>query len=357
VATRSEELTRQGRFALTRRELPTLPQRALSWTLWQTAVWLGLGVFGLATHALAPALAIGVAACTTRPRHLPLALLVVPAVGLSTAAAVALGLPAWSAAGLAGGLAAGWLELGRRRPWRLVNASLAGAALLPRGLLVQQQLAGVLPAGLAWPLTTLMASVITALTLVVVAVDWRSLARIPSPRRIRSTLAPRYQEPCLQAWEHDQVVRGMAPDEETRDGLGEVAAWVYRLSMGLQEQDSELGQLSQEDIGQRLAAARAAVDATDDAYTRDRRQATLRHLERMEQHRDALALERQRTESLVDYALATLEEARAGLAFSRRGAGGAAPEGIDQVLHRLRAHANAEAARRDTARELEVATV
>jgi hypothetical protein len=357
VATRSEALTRQGRFTLARVELPTLPRRAVSWTLWQSAVLLGLGVAGLDSHALAPALAVGIAASTTRPRHIPLALLVVPAVLLAAAAALSVGVPAWTAAGLSGGLAAGVLELGRRRPWRLLNAALAGAVLLPMGLLVQQQLVTLLPAGVGLPLTTLLASTLSALTLVVVAVDWRVLARIPSPRRIRSTLAPQYRSPCLQAWEHDQVVRGMAPDEETRDGLGEVAAWVYRLSRGLQDQDGELGLLSQEDIGQRLEAARQAVHATDDAYTRDRRKATLRHLERMEQHREALALERQRTESLVDYALATLQEARAGLAFSRRGAGGPAPEGIDQVLQRLRTHANAEAARRDTARELEVAAV
>ncbi len=357
MSTRSEALTRQGRFALASVEIPTLPRRVITWTLWQTAVLLGLAAVGMAESAFAPAIAVGIAACSTRPKHLPFALVVVPATTITVAAALAMGLPGWSAAGLVGGLAAGFLSLGRRQPWRLLNTALAGATLLPLGLLAQLHISALLPAGLALPLTTLVASGLTALLLVVMAVDWRPIARIPSPRRIRSTLAPQYQEPCLQAWEHDRVVRGMAPDRETRDGLGEVAAWVYRLSLGLQDQDSELGLLSEEDIGERVEAARKAVYATDDAYTRDRRQATLRHLERMEQHRDALALERQRTESLVDYALATLAEARAGLAFSRRGTGGPAPEGIDQVLQRLRAHATAEAARRDTARELEVASV
>jgi len=318
---------------------------------------LGLAALGLGASAYAPAVAIGIAACTTRPRHLPFAIAAVPATVLAVAAALAMGLPAWSTAGLVGGLAAAWLTIGHRQPWRLLNGALAGAALLPAGLLLQHHLTAVLPVGLALPVTTLLASLMTALLLVVVAVDWRPLARIPSPRRIRSTLAPQYRDPCLKAWEHDRVVRSMAPDRETRDGLGEVAAWVYRLSLGLQEQDSELGLLSQEDIGDRIEAARKAVYETDDPYTRDRRQATLRHLERMEQHRDALALERQRTESLVEYALATLAEARAGLAFSRRGVGGPAPEGIDQVLQRLRAHATAEAARRDTARELEATAV
>lgn len=357
MATRSEAALQQGRFALATVAIPTLPRRVLTWSLWQTAAMLGLAAVGLGESAFAPAVAVGIAACTTRPRHLPFALVVIPATVLAVAAAVAMGLPAWSAAGLVGGLAVAFLSLGRRQPWRLLNTALAGAALLPLGLLAQHHLAALLPLGMALPVTTLVASLLTALLLVVMAVDWRPLDRIPSPRRIRSTLAPCYQEPCLQAWQHDRVVRTMAPDRETRDGLGEVAAWVYRLSLGLQEQDSELGLLSQEDIGDRVASARKAVYGTDDAYTRDRRQATLRHLERMEQHREALALERQRTESLVDYALATLAEARAGLAFSRRGTGGPAPEGIDQVLQRLRTHATAEAARRDTVRELEVASV
>ncbi len=357
MATRSDALLHQGRFALAPFQLPTLPRRVLTWSLWQTAAWLLLAAVGLGESAFTPAVAIGIAACTARPRHLPLAALVVPTGVLAVLAATAMGIPAWSAAGLVGGLAAAWLSLGRHQPWRLVNTALAGATLLPLGLLAQHQLSSLLPAGLALPVTTLIASGVTALLLVVMAVDWRPLARIPSPRRIRATLAPQYQPPCLQAWEHDRVVRKMAPDRETRDGLGEVAAWVYRLSIGLQEQDGELTLLSTEDIGERVTVARRAVYETDDAYTRDRRQATLRHLERMEQHRDALALERQRTESLVDYALATLAEARAGLAFSRRGTGGPAPEGIDQVLQRLRAHATAEAARRDTVRELEVASV
>jgi len=357
VSTRSETMLHQGRFALATVEIPTLPRRVLTWTLWQTAAGLGLAALGLGASAFAPAVAVGLAACTTRPRHLPFTLLVIPAAVLAVAASMAVGLPAWSASGLVAGLAAAWLTLGRHQAWRLLNTALAGAALLPLGLLAQHYLTALLPVGLALPVTTLVASLLTALLLVVMAVDWRPLARIPSPRRIRSTLAPQYQEPCLKAWEHDRVVRSMAPDRETRDGLGEVAAWVYRLSLGLQEQDTELGLLSQEDIGDRIEGARRAVYETDDAYTRDRRQATLRHLERMEQHREALALERQRTESLVEYALATLAEARAGLAFSRRGTGGPAPEGIDQVLQRLRTHATAEAARRDTARELEVASV
>ncbi len=355
MATHTEALLHQGRFALANIELPSLPRRMLTWALWQSAAWLGLAAAGMAESAYAPAVAVGLAACTTRPRHLPLAAVTIPAAVLAVAAALAAGIPPWSAAGLVGGLAVAWLSLGRRQSWRLLNTALAGAALLPLGLLVQHELALLLPAGLALPVTTLVAAGITSGLLLVMAVDWRPVSRIPSRRRIRATLAPRYREPCLQAWEHDRVVRTMAPDPETRDGLGEVAAWVYRLSIGIQAQDSELDLLSQEDIGDRVTAAREAVYATEDPYTRDRRQATLRHLERMEQHRDALALERQRTESLVDYALATLAEARAGLAFSRRGVG-PAPEGIDQVLQRLRAHATEEAARRSTVRELEVAS-
>lgn len=352
--TRSDVLAPQGRYALVPAQLPKLPQRMLGWTLWQTAALLGLTALGLADTVYGPALAVGLAACSARPKHLPFAILVIPLAVLAALAATAMGAPAWTAVGLVAGLAAGWLELGRRAPWRLLNASLAGAALVPLALWTQSQLATLLPAGIAAPIAALTAGLIAAPVLAVVAVDWRPLARIPSPRRIRATLAPAYQPACLDAWKHDRVVRDMAPDRETRDGLGEVAAWVYRLSIGLQEQDAELEQLAGEDIGERVEAARKAVYETDDAYIRDRRQATLRHLELMEHHREALALERQRTESLVDYALATLAEARAGLAFSRKGSGHPAPEGLDQVLHRLRTHATEQAAMRDTARELEV---
>lgn len=355
MSTRTEALTSPGRLALAPAVAPQLGRRMLTWTLWQTAAWLGLAALGLGAVVWAPALAVALAACATRPRHLPLAVFVVPVAVLAVWLADLASFPAWTAAGLTAGLAAAWLELGRRPLWRLANAALAGAALFPVAVSLQRVLADALPAALS-PVSILAASAVQALVVAVVAVDWRAVARIPSPRRIRATLAPRYQEPCLKAWEHDRIVRGMAPDRETREGLGEVAAWVYRLSLALQEQDQELSILAGEGIGERVEAARAAVQATDDAYTRDRRQATLRHLELMERHRDALALERQRTESLLDYALATLSEARAGLAFSRKGSGHPAPEGLDQVLARLRAHATEEAVRRDTARELEVAT-
>ncbi len=355
MTTHSNALNGQGRFALVPAQLPKLTQRMLSWTLWQTAALLGLAALGLADTVYGPAVAVGIAACSARPKHLPFAVLVVPVAVLASVAATASGLPAWSAVGLVAGLAAGWLEIGKSQPWRLLNTALAGAALVPLALWAQLELTTLLPMGLATPLAALTAGLLTAPVLAVMTVDWHPVARIPSIRRIRATLAPPYQPPCLEAWKHDQVVRDMAPDRETREGLGEVAAWVYRLSLGLQEQDAELEQLAGEDIGERVEAARKAVYATDDAYTRDRRQATLRHLELMEQHRGALALERQRTESLVEYALATLAEARAGLAFSRKGSGHPAPEGLDQVLHRLRTHATEQAAMRDTARELEAA--
>ncbi len=71
MATRTEALVHQGRFALAARDIPTLPRRILTWTLWQSAAWLGLAALGLADSAFTPAVAIGLAACTSRPRHLP----------------------------------------------------------------------------------------------------------------------------------------------------------------------------------------------------------------------------------------------------------------------------------------------
>lgn len=353
MSTHTDALLRQGRFDLQPLQTLRLPRRMVSWTLWQTFTWLGLAALGFTDAAYAPALALGVAVCTSRPKHLPYALLVVPTLILAVLGAGSLGLPGWTVLGLLVGLAAGLLELGHRQHWRLANGALAGAALVPLGLLAHRHLSLALPGALALPIATLVASGMAACTLAVVAVGWRAVARIPSRRRIEATLGPRYREASLKALEHDKTVREMAPDRESREGLGEVAAWVYRLSLSLQGQDQELDHMAQEDLGDQVARARLAVDETEDSYTRERRQATLRHLELMVEHRDALALERQRTESLVDYALATLAEARTGLAFARRGSGHPAPEGLDEVLHRLRAHAHDQAARRDTAREMD----
>ena len=66
----------------------------------------------------------------------------------------------------------------------------------------------------------------------------------------------------------------------------------------------------------------------------------------------AIQTERQRTEALVDYALAFLEEARAGLAIARELPGEASPDRLPEVLGRLRDHATEGDVRRRTNREM-----
>jgi len=345
-------MVRHGRFQPAPAQTIDLTRRQITWVLWQTAAWLALAAIGFQHSAYAPAVALALAACSTRPRHLLYAVLVVPAALLLTACCLALGLPAFSAGGLVAGLAVGLLELGRSERWRLLNSALAGAALAPLALFAAQELASVLPLSLAPPLSALVFSLVSAQVLAVMAIRWREVARIPSRRRIVAALAAPYREPSLRALDHDRTIRRMAPDRATREGLGEVAAWVFRLSVSQQAQDRELRQLSDDDVADRIAKAQEAMERTTDSYARERRQATLRHLEGMQRHQQAMVLERERTESLVEYALATLEEARAGLAYAQRMPGQRAPEGLDEVLQRLRSHATEEAARRNTAREL-----
>ncbi|MFZ5481852.1 MAG: hypothetical protein ACOZNI_34140, partial [Myxococcota bacterium] len=183
------------------------------------------------------------------------------------------------------------------------------------------------------------------------AVRHASDDRIPSPGRISAMLAAEYRPPCMRAWQLDQELQQHPTDRATRRGLGEVAAWVYRLGLTLQTLDGDLARIDPVSLRQR----REALDAepTDDAFIRERRAGTAQHLARMLEHREALALERARTASLQEYALAYLEEARAGLALARALPGDRPPEGLAVVLDKLRAQATEGGTRRRTAREME----
>ena len=184
------------------------------------------------------------------------------------------------------------------------------------------------------------------------ALRWSALTRIPSPGRIQSTLAAPYRAACMRAWQLDQSLATQAPDRATRAGLSEVAAWVYRLALTMQTLDDDAGRIDVEGTRTRLEALRAGADG-EDTFIRDRRIGTVGHLERLLEHRDTLLLERARTESLQEYALACLEEARAGLSLARLQPGDHTPESLDAVLDKLRRHAAESGARRATARELD----
>lgn len=257
---------------------------------------------------------------------------------------------------LSGGAGVGSAALGLAAPrdWhRAFQGALAGVA----GAGLGAWISNALPiAGLAPPLIAGIGGAVTGLCIAQVlwvsSLVWTRSDRMPSERWIRSTLAEPYRPPCERALALDKAIAPKASDAETRDGLAEVAAWVYRLSWTLQTLDAELAALDPEQLDARIEAARASVNTTDDEATREPRAATLRHLEQLGRHRDALQLERVRNAALVDYALAFLEQARAGLALAAMRPSEGNPERLGEVLTRLRTRATESEARRSTARQL-----
>lgn len=295
--------------------------------------------------ALAVGVALGVVA--TRPARLyalPLVAMFVVAMTLLLESA---GVPSLLAAGAAAGLAVG------------------SGGVLPR---VEAVLAGIAGGGLgAWAASEITPSfgvvgtalwvgavvgVCMAQALLPGALRAVPIDRIPSPGTINATLQAVYRDPCMRAWRIDQEVGRQAPDRGARRGLGEVAGWVYRLALTLQTLDADLARIDPDAVRARRDALLGEADPGD-PFVRERRQGTAAHLSRMLEHREALAVERARTESLQEYALAFLEEARTGLAVARVLPGDRTPENLSAVLDKLRAHAREGGARRQTARELE----
>lgn len=240
-------------------------------------------------------------------------------------------------------------------PWaqRLQNAA-AGAAFT--AIAASATTAGLFDTWLSGVLRDLATSfavgAIGSNLLPVGALRWTTRDRIPDAHRIRATLAPPYQEPCLRAFALDCGFITQAPDPATRDGLGEVAAWIYRLQWTLMALDREIESQQPDALQQRRLSTLARAEAADDPFIRERLLATAGHLDQLLAHREALRLERERVAALSEYALAWLEEARAGLAVARVQPGDPTPERLGEVLGRLRAHAAEGRALRETAREL-----
>ena len=174
---------------------------------------------------------------------------------------------------------------------------------------------------------------------------------VPTIRQIQKALELPYRAPVVQALDLWTNARKHTNDRVTRKGLAEVVTWVFRLQQQRQTLDQEQAAIDPTKIGVRIAAAETAPGG-DDAFTKDRRLATIGHLQRLLAHGTAIGIEKTRTEALVDYAIAFLEEARAGLAISRQLPGEAHPDRLPEVLGRLRAHAADGDARRRTMHEL-----
>lgn len=258
---------------------------------------------------------------------------------------------------LAGGALAGgslaWLDGGPRQAPRVVQVALAGAATAGLGWWAAQALVptswSAVPQALGQAGT---AALVMSQVPLFSTLRYRSSDRIPAPHRLKARLQAAYRAPCLQAWRLDRELAREAPDPDTRDGLGEVAAWVYRLQVTLQRLDAEIEAIDARPLATRIADLEHEARAEADPFTAERKAATVGHLRQLQRHRDALAEERGRTAALVDYAGAFLEEARAGLALARLQPDAHAPGALQDVLTRLRTHGAEREARRRSAREL-----
>ncbi len=336
------------RYELAPREGVRLVRRQAAWTATQAAAAGALALSGLdADPVLALAIATGLGVLATRPARVYLLPLVLVFVVATTLVLASLGFPAAVAAGAAAGLAAS-----RGDGVARIEGMLAGVAGTGVGLWAADRLGLLGVGGVSAALWTgAIVGLATSQALLPGALRWSLPTRIPSPGRIQASLAAPYRAACMRAWQLDRRFEEQAPDRQTRAGLAEVGAWVYRLALTLQTLDGDLARIDPLAVAQRLDALRAGPP-DEDPFIRERRSGTAEHLARLLEHRGGLALERARTESLQDYALAYLEEARAGLSLARVLPGERTPEALGNVLDKLRAHAAESGARRQTAREI-----
>ncbi len=338
----------------------SLPRAARRQALVLGLLWAGIGatvgaLLGAFIPSAHPFLLFGCAAAAGLPlaaRRVGWGLLAALAL---FALGMAISVARWSPFLIAGSALGVLLVLLRQGPGFAVTlqGALAGATLSTVAAALSARLLEVgLPATLTGGLQGALVGISFAPLLWLASVEWKSAVRAPPPRIIQATLPAEHREPCVKAWELDQALAAQTSETETRDGLGEVAAWVYRLSWSQAALSRELQNIDAERLEGRLSEARKAAAEAGDALTREPREATVRHLEQLSSHRDALILEQQRTGALIDYALAFLEQARAGLALARVRPGEGMPERLGDVLTRLRSQTAEGDARRQTARQL-----
>jgi len=342
-------------LTLTRERAKLLGRRQLAWTAWVTAAsgWFALlGITG-ARPELAIALALSCAVLGVRPGKLLLAPLVVAGVAFAGLAASGLGLPAALAAGAAAG--AFLVGLGDEPADRMdyVNGTLAGAAATGLGLWTAGMLVpAALPLGVEAIVSGLVFGLVSAQALVPITAVWTRRPALPNERAIKIRLAEPYRAAPKRAVSLYRQLKSMHPGRPTLGGLEEVACWVYRLAGALQTLDRELLGVDAEGVRERIVQLTEKATGDDDTFTRERRLATAQHLETLLNHTQRLGVERERMYSLQEYALAYLEEARMGLLLAKKLPGETAPARLDEVLARLRTHAQEGETRRQTAREL-----
>ncbi|MBN2797686.1 MAG: hypothetical protein JXX28_00925 [Deltaproteobacteria bacterium] len=334
------------------RLLRTLPLRQGAWVVAQSGLMTALALGGLwqSDPSLVLSLSLGVGASVVHPSRLwalPLTTAAVTATGLVFEA---LRLPAVVGAGLAAGAVAGLLLPIPSDRVSVLQSALAGSASASLTLALA---AWLLPSGtssvLAAALIGLAVGAAASLSLLPTALQFDPEA-LPSVRRVRRLLRLEYRRPVLVAFDLFHSALPRAPDQDTRVGLQEVARWVLRLQLSLQTLDEAIREIEPAEIRARIQAY--DEELADDAFTQERRRATVKHLKRLLEHHDTMRQERLRIASLVDYALAYLEEARAGLSVALTLPGEFTPERLHEVLGKLRAHATEGRVRRESAREV-----
>lgn len=331
-----------------------LPRHQALWVLGHVLAAGAAWAAGLWSSApeIALTLTIAAGAAFANPFRLWTAPLVAGGVTATGLAFTALEWPAVIGAGAAAGAMAAWVL-----PWRTdwldsVNAALGALTGSSLGLFIGTvAVPETLPAGLAPVLTAALVGLLGSAGLVPVALRFDQHPTLPTRREIERALRVAYRPPAFRALDLFGAARKATNDADTQRGLAEVATWVFKLQQTLQALDTELDGINPSEIEERIAKALDA-SATDE-FTRERKQATAEHLKRLLEHRAAIAVERGRTDALVEYALAFLEEARAGLAVARELPGEAIPDRLPEVLGRLRTQARDGDARRRTVRELD----
>lgn len=321
-----------GRFAL--------GSGIVLWGLESVGWWATLPNFSLS-------LALGVGAALVRPERWWAAPLVLSAALLPGLMVSAIGIPAVVGAGLGAGAAAAIMAPPAHRA--TLQGALAGSAAASLAMWALYTLFPVLPAALIG----LVVGGGAALSLYPSAFHRTELS-LPSAREVRKLLKGPYQPRVFAAFSLFRSAAERTQDETTRSGLQEVAQWVLRLQLSLQTLDDAIREIDPAAIRSRIQSF--ASEISDDPFTAERRKATVQHLRRLLEHHDAMRAERGRITALVDFALAYLEESRAGLVVALTLPGEFAPERLHEVLTRLRDSAQAGRLRRESAREINSVT-
>jgi hypothetical protein len=373
--TDSVPVQRVGRFFMDPGSLDTVWKRQAGFVAGTVAAGLALGLSGLASSV--PELAVlpvGLGVALAFPRRLGPGL-GIAAAGFASAMVVGplvqdgstlsavlsgapVGVPALHAAqGLGATLVMGglmpFLDDGPRDPLRHLNASLALTATAGLGTWAAAQL--VNPAWIpsaASLIAGALVGLVSAQALIVLALRHRTTDRIPERDVIAQTLDEHHRGAALTAWQLDHDLQGLCPDRDSREGLGEVAAWVYRLQFTRQQLEIEYQRVGGPAVEERIAELSERAAEAQDSFTQDRLLATVQHLQRLRGHREALDAERSRASALAEFAIAFLEEARAELTLARVQPGDASPDRLPEVLDRLRTYSADRALDRETRREV-----